>query len=198
MFNDLDPHLDIAKFRYRLIIEAKGKGWTESNPVVITCKAASAARTIVIRKVIVSYVKPTLSTGGYAGLLWVPMNESSADYGRIIELTNDLLSESVFVDQRLLSNPKASVISETIIANNENPSSVVVNTKDVVYSRRIDFITDEEFYRGEAAEGSAESAAVWRICKVNIAPDDDVALKWAEGNSEFTKQWINRTLLNYI
>jgi hypothetical protein len=51
-------------------------------------------------------------------------------------------------------------------------------------------------YKGEAAVGSLESAAVWRISKITII-DDDISEVWADGNSNFDNVWDNRLSLSY-
>ena len=63
----------------------------------------------------------------------------------------------------------------------------------MVYSKRIDFVTEDELYRGEAVVGSSENVAVWRIRKVVIAGDGDVTETWAGGTADFNKQWNLRT-----
>jgi hypothetical protein len=50
-------------------------------------------------------------------------------------------------------------------------------------------------YVGEAAIGSAESAAVWRIRRVLVS-DGDAVILWASGGS-FDQIWANRTSLTY-
>ena len=67
----------------------------------------------------------------------------------------------------------------------------------MVYSKRIDFVTEDELYRGEAVVGSSENVAVWRIRKVVIAGDGDVTETWAGGTADFNKQWNLRTTYTY-
>lgn len=69
--------------------------------------------------------------------------------------------------------------------------------EDMTYSKRIDFITDGEIYRGEAAVGSQENSAVWRIRRIVLAADGDVSETWAGGTADFTKQWNFRTSYTY-
>lgn len=56
-------------------------------------------------------------------------------------------------------------------------------------------------YRGEAAAGSATSAAVWRIQEITTTTDgggnDDIAILWADGDTNFDNIWNNRLLLTY-
>jgi len=66
-----------------------------------------------------------------------------------------------------------------------------------VYSKRVDFISESVLYKGEATVGSLENLAVWRIRKVTIGVDGDVAEIWADGNANFDKQWTQRLVLSY-
>lgn len=67
----------------------------------------------------------------------------------------------------------------------------------MVYSKRIDFVTDDEIYRGEAQVGTAESSTTWRIRKILIAADGDISEKWAGGTAAFDKAWNLRSTYNY-
>lgn len=98
---------------------------------------------------------------------------------------------------------------DTVVVNTETQSYVPagqpgpkgepgVTEEDKVYSKRIDFITDNELYRGEAVPGSAESATVWRIRKISIASDNDVVELWASGTDYFDKSWSDRALYSYL
>ncbi|MDV7393027.1 hypothetical protein RZS08_16770, partial [Arthrospira platensis SPKY1] len=64
-------------------------------------------------------------------------------------------------------------------------------------TKRIDFVNDSEFYRGEALPGTSENNPAWRISFVVIEGDGDVSEKWAEGNSNFDKVWVDRAILTY-
>lgn len=67
-----------------------------------------------------------------------------------------------------------------------------------VYSKRVDFISETELYKGEAAVGSSEASAVWRIRKLTIAVDGDVVEIWADGDANFDNVWANRASLTYM
>lgn len=69
--------------------------------------------------------------------------------------------------------------------------------EDVMYSKRIDTVSDTELYRGEAAVGTAESSALWRIRKISISLSGDIEETWAGGTADFDKVWANRLTLNY-
>lgn len=72
-----------------------------------------------------------------------------------------------------------------------------IGEEDMVYSKRIDFVSDAELYRGEAAVGSTEAAALWRIRKIVLAADGDVTETWASGTANFDKQWSLRATYTY-
>lgn len=73
----------------------------------------------------------------------------------------------------------------------------VVGEEDMTYSKRIDFVTEDELYRGEAAVGTIETSPAWRIRKIVIESDGDISETWAAGNSDFNKSWNLRTTYNY-
>lgn len=72
------------------------------------------------------------------------------------------------------------------------------NEGETMYSKRVDFISDNLLYRGEAVPGSSPNSAVWRIRKITIAGDGDIEEIWADGSTEFTKVWDNRFSYTYI
>lgn len=75
--------------------------------------------------------------------------------------------------------------------------STTVSEEDMLYSKRIDFITDTLLYKGEALVGSSESSPIWRIRRITIGNDNDVTEVWAEGTANFDKIWANRAALSY-
>lgn len=68
--------------------------------------------------------------------------------------------------------------------------------EDQMFSRRVDFEGDM-IYRGEAEVGAAESDAVWRIRKIDVAVDGDVTETWANGTADFVHRWDGRYELEY-
>lgn len=81
----------------------------------------------------------------------------------------------------------------------ELPLGDSLNTEEVaVFSKRIDFITDNELYKGEAPPGSLASTSTWRISKVIISVDGDVSETWAEGSANFNKSWLDRLTYSYV
>lgn len=73
----------------------------------------------------------------------------------------------------------------------------IVGDEDMPYSKRVDFVTENILYRGEAAPGTLESFAGWRIRKIVIGTDGDVNETWAGGSANFDQIWDNRSLLTY-
>lgn len=72
-----------------------------------------------------------------------------------------------------------------------------VSEDDMLYSKRVDFVSDYVLYKGEAAIGSLDILPVWRIRRITIGLDGDVTEVWASGNANFDKVWSDRTSLTY-
>lgn len=52
-------------------------------------------------------------------------------------------------------------------------------------------------YVGEATPGSVNSAAVWRIKRLDETVADDLTILWADGNASFDNVWNDRAGLSY-
>jgi len=63
------------------------------------------------------------------------------------------------------------------------------------YALQIDHASATITYIGEAEPGSATSAAVWRIRRVDTSSGTTVT--WADGNQNFDNIWDNRIGLTY-
>lgn len=79
-----------------------------------------------------------------------------------------------------------------------DPSMIPAVEEDMPYAKRIDIVSDELIYRGEAAVGSLDNAPAWRIRKLTMNADGDVMETWAGGNANFDKVWANRASLEYV
>lgn len=66
---------------------------------------------------------------------------------------------------------------------------------DLQLALQFDSSASPILYLGQAAPGSATSAAVWRIQKINTT--SGVAITWADGAATFTQVWDNRASLTY-
>jgi hypothetical protein len=64
------------------------------------------------------------------------------------------------------------------------------------FALRLDEVSATVSYVGEAAVGSSEAAAVWRIKKIDEA-SNDVSITWADGNDDFDNIWADRLILSY-
>lgn len=84
------------------------------------------------------------------------------------------------------------------IAGAPGVTTTIISDEEVPFAKRVDFITDNELYKGEAVVGSAEAAASWRIRKVTIGEDSDVSETWAGGTSSYDKRWSDRLTYTYI
>jgi len=77
------------------------------------------------------------------------------------------------------------------------PGPAGSSEENMPYAKRVDFVDDDHFYKGEAAPGSSTAAAVWRISYNVLGPDGDVTTTWAGGTGNFDKVWDNRLSLLY-
>ena len=67
-----------------------------------------------------------------------------------------------------------------------------------MYASRVDFTNnDTVIYRGEAAPGSLETDAVWRIRRITVLSDNDVIVEFADGDENFDNVWANHLSLVY-
>ena len=82
------------------------------------------------------------------------------------------------------------------------PSATVVGPipipeEEMPFSKRTDFVTDNELYKGEAAVGSSESGPIWRIRKLTIGLDGDVTEIYANGSGDYMHKWSERLTYTY-
>lgn len=64
-------------------------------------------------------------------------------------------------------------------------------------ARRDDFEGETLIYRGEAAPGTDEAAAAWKIRRIEFTPDGDVITTFAGGTADAVHVWADRTALEY-
>jgi hypothetical protein len=60
---------------------------------------------------------------------------------------------------------------------------------------RFDSSASPILYYGEAAPGSAESSAVWRIQRIDTS--SGVTITWPGGSAAYNQAWSNRAILFY-
>lgn len=63
------------------------------------------------------------------------------------------------------------------------------------YTLRYDEVSASVSYVGEAAVGSLETAAAWRIKR--ITDTGDITIEWAGGSAAFDKRWDEHLILTY-
>lgn len=78
----------------------------------------------------------------------------------------------------------------------------LAGTGDTSHARRLDFVEDTVIYRGEAAPGTADNTAAWRIKRIEFTPGpdgkQDVTETWAGGTAEYLRAWTDRETLEYL
>lgn len=121
---------------------------------------------------------------------------ASATVNTIYQTSDDTAFISTPVQEYILVEQDNSSL---VLAGGIGPAGAAgITEEDIMYSKRVDFVSDLELYRGEAVVGSSENAAVWRIRKVVLAEDGDVTETWAAGTAAFDKVWADRASLTYI
>lgn len=73
---------------------------------------------------------------------------------------------------------------------------ISVNSFDTNFSVKLDTVSSNLLYVGEAALNSSASAAVWRIRKIETS-GTVLSVLWADGNQAFDNVWDNRASLSY-
>lgn len=79
----------------------------------------------------------------------------------------------------------------------DGSSGSIISDEEMPYAKRVDFVSDNELYKGEAVVGSLVTTSVWRIRKIVISNDGDVSEIWADGNSNYDNSWANRLTYSY-
>lgn len=131
----------------------------------------------------------------------VVANNLATEYVQVIKPETAVVEgdSTAFVSQEKVETVVVLIDSATtVIAGHQGPPGPAgIAEEDVVYSKRIDFINDDLLYKAEAAVGSSESNAVWRIRKIIVGVDGDVTEVWAGGTAEFDKAWNQRLSYSY-
>lgn len=117
-----------------------------------------------------SYILPTASTIIKGGI----------KIGNNINITNGVIS---------VADPFSG--SYIDLTNKPDPE------EQMAYAKRIDFISDNLLYKGEAIVGTLDSDPAWRIHKIIIGSDSDVTEIWASGNALYDKRWSDRLSYSY-
>jgi hypothetical protein len=113
-----------------------------------------------------------------------PESTSSVEVELILEeaLAAEVVVDSVF---------SAELIHEIAVGP---PGPAALVEESLVYATRVDFVTEELLYRGEAAVGTTNSSPLWRIRRITVGVDGDITEEWSGGNATFDKVWDDRLL----
>ncbi len=107
--------------------------------------------------------------------------------GRLIEKVGLAVPEGGSTGQVLAKNSNSDFDTEWVDAGG--------SVAEAPRAKRVDFVSDVLFYLGEADPGTLESAASWRIKKIDTT--DDIVITWADGNNNYDNIWDNRLSLTY-
>ncbi len=111
-----------------------------------------------------------------------------------------ILPQTVTTSNVVVPSTSISILKDvqtnTIIAGGpQGPAGI--SEDQMIYAKRLDVISDQLMYRGEAAVGALESTSSWRIRRIDLGVDGDVSEKWAGGNASFIHIWNDRLTLSY-
>lgn len=93
------------------------------------------------------------------------------------------------------------VTSENVVivaGGSSGVSSTPIVEEVAMYAKRVDFVSDNLFYKGEALPGSSIVDPVWRISRTTIGTDGDVTEEWVSGSALFGYVWNDRLTYSYI
>lgn len=68
---------------------------------------------------------------------------------------------------------------------------------DSTYARRVEIVSENLSYRAEAAPGSDDASAVWRVRRITIDTDGTPHVMWADGSDAFDHAWSARAGYSY-
>ena len=137
-----------------------------------------------------AYVIKTIET---LSLLETSIPEVITDVVQDTELVTEILTEGITEEVQVVE-----IITEEGRQGPPGPPGIA--EEDIVYAKRVDMVSSELLYRGEAAVGSSEDAPVWRIRRLQLHIHDglvDLSEQWANGAAEFSNRWSERDSLTY-
>jgi hypothetical protein len=124
---------------------------------------------------------------------FLEVTQAAASIIEVTDETNTLEVISTFLGEVQLTT------QQLIIEINNDPPNTDVDEAEVMYKKRTDFVSDTLIYKGVAAPGALETAAVWRISRITFDPNsnDDIAEDFVNGTDGFLNIWDDRATLNY-
>lgn len=113
-----------------------------------------------------------------------------------VSVNNQQIGLQVASEDRAVALPRREIESIVISTGPAGPAGPSAEDLEML-SERIDFISDSLLYKGWADPGTSESDPAWRIQKVVIGVDDDVAKTYPNGSTAFAFEWTERDNLTY-
>ena len=146
----------------------------------------------VIRKLIAGSNVTIASTGVDAGTGDVTINAVLSGTGSQLSQLSDVTIDGLQNGYMLVWD---SILNKFKFVPPSSSGSIP--EEEMPYAKQVDFLNDNELYKGEAAVGSLVTTTAWRIHKIVIGIDGDVSETWASGNSNYDKSWSNRLTYTY-
>ncbi|MEA3242327.1 MAG: hypothetical protein U9Q19_02665 [Pseudomonadota bacterium] len=134
------------------------------------------------------------------------MSEIIVETEQVVQVIETESAAATVVETSVTAVEVVAAVTEVVVEDDSatvvevvetGPQTFILPEEMEMYAKRVDFISETLLYRGEAAPGSAESAAVWRIRRITFAADDDVSEVWAGGDATFDQIWDDRLSLVY-
>ena len=148
----------------------------------------------VVETVEVSEAERIVETIHTISVLEVSEPEVIVDEVQVVDIVTESITESVAEEVQVIE-----IVSDE--GRQGPPGRPGLAEEDIVYAKRIDMVSSELLYRGEAVVGSAEDAPVWRIRRVTLTAAGalvDVSEQWAGGAAEFIHRWSERGTIAYV
>jgi len=113
---------------------------------------------------------------------------------------NNTVQDSLDINNivSIFGNTITQEIKEELVVVSGQAGPPGINEEDMTYSKRVDFISDNLLYKGEADVGTLTTSPGWRVRRITLGNDGDVTEEWADGDALFNNIWDNRTILTYI
>ena len=147
----------------------------------------------VVETVEVSEAERIVETIHTVSVLEVSEPEVIVDEVQVVDIVTESITESVAEEVQVIE-----IISDE--GRQGPPGRPGLAEEDIVYAKRMDMVSPEVFYKGEAETGSADDAPVWRIRRITMVTLGDLvdlSEQWADGEAAFVHKWTDRLTLTY-
>lgn len=134
------------------------------------------------------------------------MSEIIVETEQVVQVIETESADATVVETEVTAVEVMTTVTEVVVEDDSatvievvetGPQTFILPEEMEMYAKRVDFISNAELYRGEAAPGSDEADPVWRIRHITFAADDDVSEVWAGGAATFDQVWTDRLNLVY-